>query len=128
MVPDEPRQALAACQAEVAGLREALTSRDLIGQAKGILMASEGVSADEAFDILRRASQRMNVKLRDVAAQLVAACIERNCEDVRRLTAMAERGGTTEPDGRAVREPDSSFCQGLAGGCVVPGVVNPGSD
>jgi len=50
---------------------EALQSRDLIGQAKGILMAREGVSADEAFDMLRRASQRLNVKLRDVAGEMV---------------------------------------------------------
>ena len=50
---------------------EALQSRDLIGQAKGILMAREGVSAEEAFDMLRRASQRLNVKLRDVAGDMV---------------------------------------------------------
>jgi transcriptional regulator with GAF, ATPase, and Fis domain len=50
---------------------EALKSRDLIGQAKGILMAREGVTADQAFDMLRRASQRLNVKLRDLAGQMV---------------------------------------------------------
>ena len=50
---------------------EALLSRDLIGQAKGILMAREGVTADQAFDMLRRASQRLNVKLRDVAGEVV---------------------------------------------------------
>jgi len=50
---------------------EALQSRDLIGQAKGILMAREGVTADQAFDMLRRASQRLNVKLRDVAGEMV---------------------------------------------------------
>jgi hypothetical protein len=52
-------------------LREALESRDLIGQAKGILMARGGLSADAAFDVLRRASQRTNRKLRDVARDLV---------------------------------------------------------
>jgi transcriptional regulator with GAF, ATPase, and Fis domain len=50
---------------------EALQSRDLIGQAKGILMAREGVTADQAFDMLRRASQRLNVKLRTVAGDIV---------------------------------------------------------
>jgi len=50
---------------------EALRSRDLIGQAKGILMAREGVSADEAFEMLKRASQRLNLKLRDVARSVV---------------------------------------------------------
>lgn len=51
-------------------LEEALRSRDVIGRAKGILMARENISDDEAFDLLRRASQRMNIKLRDVAARL----------------------------------------------------------
>ena len=53
-------------------LEQALESRDLIGQAKGILMARQPISGDEAFEILRRASQRTNRKLRDVAADLVA--------------------------------------------------------
>ncbi len=53
-------------------LQEALQSRDLIGQAKGILMARQAISADDAFDILRRASQRSGRKLRDVAAELIA--------------------------------------------------------
>lgn len=53
-------------------LEEALTSRDLIGQAKGILMAREAMTADEAFDVLRRASQRSNRKLRDIAVELVS--------------------------------------------------------
>jgi transcriptional regulator with GAF, ATPase, and Fis domain len=52
-------------------MEEALQSRDLIGQAKGMLMAREGVSSDQAFDMLRRASQRLNVKLRDVAQAMV---------------------------------------------------------
>lgn len=49
----------------------ALASRDVIGQAKGILMARAGVDEDEAFDLLRRASQRMQVKLAEVARRLV---------------------------------------------------------
>lgn len=51
-------------------LREAIESRDIIGQAKGILMARENCTADEAFEILRRASQRENLKLREVAARV----------------------------------------------------------
>jgi GAF domain-containing protein len=54
-------------------LLEALETRDLIGQAKGILMAREHCDAGAAFDILRRASQRTNRKLRDIAASLVAS-------------------------------------------------------
>lgn len=54
-------------------MEEALRSRDVIGQAKGMLMAREGVDAEAAFAMLKRASQRLNVKLREVAAQIVAS-------------------------------------------------------
>ena len=51
-------------------LEQKAESRDVIGRAKGILAARSGVSDDEAFAMLRRASQRMNVKLRDIAKQV----------------------------------------------------------
>ena len=56
---------------EVDGLRQGLESRTVIATAKGMLMAREGVTDEEAFAILRRASQRMNVKLREVAQRVV---------------------------------------------------------
>lgn len=56
-------------------LERALQSRDLIGQAKGLLMERHGCSADEAFDVLRRESQRRNEKLVDIATQLVAGAL-----------------------------------------------------
>src|SRR4051794_15074152 len=59
----------AARQAE--GLERAVDTRDIIGQAKGILMSREGISDDEAFDVLRRASQRLNVRLAQVAQGIV---------------------------------------------------------
>ena len=46
-------------------------SRDLIGQAKGILMARSNLDDEQAFQLLRRASQRLNVKLTKVAEQVV---------------------------------------------------------
>jgi len=52
-------------------LEEALKSRDVIGQAKGIIMERERVTADQAFDMLRRVSQAKNVKLREVADLVV---------------------------------------------------------
>lgn len=52
-------------------LRDALASRDVIGQAKGILMERSDLTADEAFDEMRVASQRANRKLRDVAEDIV---------------------------------------------------------
>jgi GAF domain-containing protein len=51
-------------------LEQKAQSRDLIGRAKGILMARSGVTDDQAFDMLRKASQRMNLKLRDVAQRI----------------------------------------------------------
>ncbi|MBV8690947.1 MAG: GAF and ANTAR domain-containing protein [Actinobacteria bacterium] len=53
--------------ARVGQLSEALDSRDVIGQAKGILMERKRLTADQAFDVLVRASQALNRKLRDVA-------------------------------------------------------------
>jgi hypothetical protein len=52
-------------------LQEALQTRDVIGQAKGILMERERITAEQAFDVLRRASQHLNEKLRDIAQQVV---------------------------------------------------------
>lgn len=55
----------------VAQLQEALASRATIDQALGVLMAQNRCSRDDAFGILRRASQHRNVKLRDVAAAVI---------------------------------------------------------
>lgn len=52
-------------------LIEALRTREMIGQAQGILMERERITADQAFDVLRRASQHMNLKLREVAENLI---------------------------------------------------------
>ena len=53
-------------------LEAALSSRSVIDQAMGVLMAQARINADEAFHVLRRRSQTANVKLRDVAATLIA--------------------------------------------------------
>lgn len=52
-------------------LQEAMRSRAGIEQAKGILMATHGCSADDAFRMLAEASSRTNVKVRVIAARLV---------------------------------------------------------
>ncbi len=62
--------AVTRAQLQAAHLRKAIDSRDVIGQAKGIIMARRGVSAEEAFDVLRRTSQDLNVKLADLARTL----------------------------------------------------------
>jgi len=52
-------------------LQTALISREIIGQAQGILMERERITAEQAFDLLRRSSQHLNRRLRDVAQELI---------------------------------------------------------
>jgi len=52
-------------------LQHAMENRATIEQAKGLLMGRQHCSADEAFDMLRRASQRENRKLREIADEMV---------------------------------------------------------
>lgn len=52
-------------------MSEAMQSRAVIEQAKGIIMADQHVDADTAFDHLVQVSQKANMKLRDVARKLV---------------------------------------------------------
>lgn len=60
--------ALALADAQrVEQLHRVVTNRDLIGQAKGILMATQRITADDAFALLTNASQRLNRKLVDIA-------------------------------------------------------------
>jgi GAF domain-containing protein len=63
--------ALAGAETLIAQLREALDSRDIIGQAKGILMERKGITSLSAFGSLKKTSQRTNRKLFDVASELV---------------------------------------------------------
>lgn len=52
-------------------LSRAAAVRDLIGQAKGILMERHKVTGDQAFALLVRASQHTNTKLTEIASRLV---------------------------------------------------------
>lgn len=52
--------------------RRALSSRDTIGQAKGMIMERYGVDAVQAFELLRKLSQDSNVPLTQIATELVA--------------------------------------------------------
>ena len=64
--------ALDAQRATSAQLSEAMLSRAGIEQAKGVLMAQRGIGAEAAFVLMATISQRTNVKLREVAAQVLA--------------------------------------------------------
>jgi GAF domain-containing protein len=61
-----------------ARLGEAMAHRAVIEQAKGMLMAAQGCDAEAAFELLVKASQRENVKLRTVAQRIVDAAISRH--------------------------------------------------
>jgi len=63
--------ALSAAQQEQ-NLRQAIDNRDLIGQAKGILMERYWLTASQAFELLVRASSHTNRKLFDVAEELTS--------------------------------------------------------
>jgi AmiR/NasT family two-component response regulator len=52
-------------------LQLAVASRDIIGQAKGILMHRDNLTGIQAFNVLIHASQETNIKLADVARWLV---------------------------------------------------------
>jgi AmiR/NasT family two-component response regulator len=68
---------LQSLRAEAESLAEALTARKAIERAKGLLMAKEGISEQEAFERLRRASQISGRPLKVVADALIATFDER---------------------------------------------------
>lgn len=62
--------AMLAAAIEQEGAQAALLSRDVIGQAKGILMERNRISADEAFELLKAVSQDKNIAVRDLAERV----------------------------------------------------------
>lgn len=61
-----------------AQLTEALNNRDIIGQAKGVLIAQGAADGQGAFAMLAAASQRSNTKIPEVARQVVSSAITHN--------------------------------------------------
>jgi hypothetical protein len=90
-----------------ARLEARLASMPVIEQAKGILMAQCGCSADRAFDALRRTSQHENIRVRDLAARVVANTAQTrgpgkrvSARRAERAAAVASSLGTRFPPGR----------------------------
>jgi hypothetical protein len=79
--------AIAEAAAQIRQLHTALDSRDVTGQAKGILMERYRLTPDGAFALLARASQDTNVKLREVAAELCRTGTRPGHDDGRQLLA-----------------------------------------
>jgi GAF domain-containing protein len=75
-------------------LQRAIDTRDVIGQAKGVLMRDRGIDADAAFALLRERSQHTNRKLRDVAQRIVDAV-----EDGKPGGVRSVRDGPPPPPG-----------------------------
>jgi AmiR/NasT family two-component response regulator len=61
---------------EIVRLRRALQCRDVIGQAKGILMERHGLTSEQAFGRLVEMSQQADLDLQDVATYLVALRVD----------------------------------------------------
>ncbi|MGB3440321.1 MAG: GAF and ANTAR domain-containing protein [Actinophytocola sp.] len=85
----------------VTQLRAALQTRSLVGRAQGLLMRHFEYDSQRAFDVLKRASQNSNKKLRDLAALLVDAHEGDNFD------AVLRDFGLTEQDAAAVRPASS---------------------
>ena len=78
-------------------VRRSAESRGTIEQAKGIVMATLGVDADEAFSRLKRSSQNTNVKLRDLAHTLIVTFDELRHEGLGALQAVERVLGPVAP-------------------------------
>jgi uncharacterized protein (DUF3084 family) len=81
-----------------ARLHARLASLPVIEQAKGVIMAQFGWPEDQAFDALRRVSQRENIKVRDLAAKVVvktaqSAATQSHSSDRRQLDMPRLKGG-----------------------------------
>lgn len=79
---------------QVTTLQQAVTSRDVIGQAKGILMERHNLTPDQAFRVLARVSQHENRKLREVAEEL---------STTRALAALSDMGEPPASPGSSSR-------------------------
>lgn len=66
-----PRRCKAQLRGQLTTLEQAVQSRDVIGMAKGILMARQRCTPEEAFRMLAEASQRENRKVIVIARQIV---------------------------------------------------------
>lgn len=82
---------------EVSGLTVAMESRHVIGTAQGILMERFGLSVDAAFDLLKRYSSVLNIRIADLAQQVVRTRELPELTDVH-LGAADARDGTDRDD------------------------------
>jgi AmiR/NasT family two-component response regulator len=60
-----------------AQMEQAMASRAVIEQAKGVIMGRHAIDETQAFEVLRRHSQNRNIKLRTLAAEIVSEVVGR---------------------------------------------------
>jgi hypothetical protein len=103
-------------------MQDALGNRDVIGQAKGLLMERHGVTPDAAFGVLSRVSQAENMKLAEIARRLVDTGKLPACRAQIRESTALDSGRTvprsqtiqTGPSSRTPRPPDCTSRLGSA--------------
>ncbi|ROP41581.1 ANTAR domain-containing protein [Saccharothrix texasensis] len=82
---------IASLEAEIVGLRKAVQTRTVIGQATGLISAVQGCTPQEGFQLLVRMSQHHNVKLHTIALKLLDLSTELGPRQaVRAVHASAE--------------------------------------
>ncbi|MBB5804334.1 hypothetical protein F4560_004102 [Saccharothrix ecbatanensis] len=89
---------IAGLEAEIAGLRKAVQTRTVIGQATGLIAAVQGCTPQEGFQLLVRMSQHHNVKLHTIALKLLDLAAELGPHHaVRAVHSTAEPAEPSEP-------------------------------
>lgn len=86
---------IASLETEVVGLRKALQTRTVIGQATGLIAAVQGCTPQQGFQLLVRMSQHHNVKLHAIAVKLVDLAAELGPRQAVRAVHLP-----VEPNGR----------------------------
>jgi hypothetical protein len=108
-------------RSEHARLLARLESMPVIEQAKGIIMAQSHCGEAQAFDLLRRASQRSNLPVRELAAQIVAKTTQVPPRRARRISRDDKVALTARTDwafAPATNIRDRRFASGVPAGRI----------
>jgi anti-anti-sigma factor len=98
---DPPEKSGQDLRAEVAQLRRAMQTRPTIDLARGILMASFGLSAEVAWSVLVKTSQNTNIKLHNLARDLVGSVHGSTLPEQVQQQLAAAVAGASRPGGAA---------------------------
>lgn len=117
---------VAQLRAERDGLRRAMRTRAVIEQAKGVLMAQQGIDAEAAFEQLAAMSQHANIRLVELAAALVGRVAPVPGDPpVADASAPAAPGRPTTPVAAVVPPPGGPAAAAPRAAPVSPGALPP---